>query len=273
MKGSEKEYDKDGKEMEGGGYMKKADGSLCKMEKSQKDLSADDLEKSLDKLSEFAQSNDGESRKNSLLQKAMEGELEKSEREELFGLMGGATTEETPESHSETIAKSMNENETLQKALDVSDYLREQHDELCKSLGHLAEYQEQSEARQHEFNLILAKAVSDTGQLVKAMSTKLGVIASQPVRGPKSKMGPQAQPLQKSFGGQPPEGEQLSKSLVLDALDEMHQESLEKGMDGRTVRGESILNAIAKYENTNMLSKSMLAEVQAHRQRSQSTAH
>lgn len=266
MKGNEKEYDKDGNEMEGGGYVMKA-GKLCKMEKS---LSSEDLEKSLDKLQEFAQSEDGESRKNALLQKAMEGELEKSEREELFGLMGGVSDEAKPETHTDAITKSMEGNETLQKALDVSDYLREQHEELCKSLGQLAEYQEQSEARQHEFNLILAKAVSDTGQLVKAMSAKLGVIASQPAREPKSRG---AQPLQKSFGGQPPEGEQLSKGLVLDALDAMHQESLEKGMDGRTNGGESILNAIAKYENTNMLSKSMLAEVQSYRQRVQAPAH
>lgn len=264
-----KEYDKDGNEAKGGGFMKKADGSLCKMEKS---LSSEDLEKSLNKLGEFAESKDGETRKTALLQKAMEGELEKSEREELFGLMGGATEEETP-SHSESLTKSMDENETLQKALDVSDYLREQHEELCKSLGQVAEYQEQADARQHEFNLILAKAVSDTGTLVKAMSEKLGVIASQPAREPKSRMGPQTQPLQKSFGGQPPEGEQLSKSIVLDTLDAMHQESLEKGMDGRTSGGESILNAIAKYENTNMLSKSMLGEVQKYRQKSQPTAH
>lgn len=265
MKGNEKEYDKDGNEMEGGGFAMKG-GKLCKMEKS---LSSEDLEKSLDRLGEFAESNDAVARKNVLLQKAMEGDLEKSEREELFGLMGGAS-EESGESHSETITKSMGENETLQKALDVSDYLREQHDELCKSLGHLADYQEQSESRQHEFNLVLAKAVSDTGKLVKAMSTKLGIIASQPAREPKSRG---TQPLQKSFAGQNPESDQLSKGMVLDALDALHQESLEKGMDGRTNGGESILNAIAKYEHSNMLSKSMLTEVQAFRQRSQSTAH
>lgn len=267
MMGNEKEYDKDGNVMKGGGYVMKA-GKLCKMEKA--DLSAEDLDKSLNKLTEFAQSDDTDSRKNALLQKAMEGELEKSEREELFGLMGGATEVPAEETHSETITKSMNENETLQKALDVSDYLREQHDELCKSLSHLAEYQEQAESRQHEFNLILAKAVSDTGSLVKAMSAKLGVIAAQPARPPKSQG---TQPLEKSFGGQPPVGEDLSKGLILDALDALHQESLEKGMDGRTSAGENILNAIAKYENSNMLSKSMLAEVQQFRKRAQSTAH
>lgn len=235
--------------------------------KKSMDLSGDDLEKSLERLDEFTQSADEESRKKVLLQKAMEGDLEKSERDELFDLMGGQS-EEAPGSHADEIIKSMAENETLQKAYDVSDYLREQHEELCKSLGQLADYQEQSDARQHEFNLILAKAISDTGNLVKAMSEKLGVIASQPARPPKSRGVQPAQPLEKSFGGQAPAEGKLTKSMILDTLDEMHVESLEKGMEGRTGGGESILNAVAKYESTNMISKSMLAEVQAHRQRS-----
>jgi hypothetical protein len=269
MKGNETEYDKDGKEMKGGGYMKKG-GQLCKMEKSM-ELSGDDLEKSLDKLGEFAGSNDTETRKTALLQKAMEGELEKSERDELHGLMGGGKSDDDVDpTHTDTITKSLEGNDTLQKALDVSDYLREQHEELCKSLTQLAGFQEQADTRQHEFNLILAKAVSDTGTLVKAMSEKLGVIAGQPAHEPKSRMAP-GQVLSKSFGGSPPDSEQLTKSMVLDTLDAMHVESMEKGMDGRTAAGESILTAIAKYENSNMLTKSMLAQVQSYRQ-AQATA-
>lgn len=241
-------------------------------EKDKKKMDENDLEKSLDKLAEFASSGDKPTRKQELLQKAMESDLEKSEQEELFGLMGGTSEEANGDRHSETITKSMTENQTVQKALDVSDYLREANKELCKSLSQLAEFQEQSDERQHGFNLVLAKAVVDTGELVKAMSERLGVIARQPARAPKSKMGP-GQVLQKSFGGESaPAGEQLTKAEILDTLDAMHVESLEKGMDGRSRSGEQILNAIAKYENTNMLSKGMLAEVQAHRQK-QATAH
>ena len=240
-------------------------------EKDKKKMDENDLEKSLDKLAEFAASSDGVTRKQELLQKAMESDLEKSEQEELFGLMGGGQVGISEETHSETITKSMTENKSVQQALDVSDYLREANAELCKSLTQLAGYQEQSDARQHEFNIVLARAVSDTGQLVKAMSERLGIIAAQPARAPKSKMAP-GQVLQKSFGGGTASEDRLTKSQVLDALDAMHQESLEKGMDGRSSGGEQILNAIAKYENTNMLSKGMLAEVQAYRQK-QATAH
>lgn len=228
------------------------------------DLSGEDLEKSLEKLDSFAVSGDVESRKKVLLQKAMEDDLEKSERDELFELMGGQSGEPT-DPRSDEVIKSMAENDTLQKAWDVSDYLREQHEELCKSLGMLADYQEQSDARQHEFNLVLAKAVSDTGNMVKAMSEKLGVIASQPARAPKSRGVQTSRTLEKGFGGQPPSEEELTKSVILDALDEMHVDSLEKGMEGRTNRGESILNAISKYETTNMISKTMLADVKEHR--------
>jgi hypothetical protein len=249
-----------------------AEGQESKDKKDEKEnMNESDLEKSLSKLSEFAASGDGVTRKQELLTKAMETDLEKSEQEELFGLMGGESKSAESESHSETITKSLTSNPAVQQGLDVSDYLREANAELCKSLTQLASYQEQSDARQHEFNIVLARAITDTGEMVKAMSERLGVIARQPAHAPKSKVAP-SQVMQKSFGGEAPASEHLSKSQVLDALDAMHQESLEKGMDGRAASGEQILNAIAKYENTNMLSKSMLAEVQAYRQR-QATAH
>ena len=260
-----KEYDKDGNEQEGGGYMMKG-GKLCKMEKS---LTGEDLEKSLDMLGDFA-GEETENRKATLLQKAMETDLDSDEQAELFGLMGGG--EASPETHSEKVVKSLNENEPLQKALDVSDYLREQHEELCKSLGTLAEFQEQADSRQNEFNILLAKAISNTGSMVKAMSERLGVIAAQPARGPKSAGVQGGQPLQKSFGGEAPEGETMIKSQVLDLLDAMHIESMEKGRDGKAGNGESINMAIAKYESTNTLSKSMLDEVKAYRSR-QASAH
>jgi len=257
MQSEEMECDKDGNAMKGGGYIKKG-GKVTKMTKSVQ-LTADDLEKSLEKLTEYAESGDSESRKNTLLRKAMEGDdLEKSERDELFGLMGGQGDYTFGSSHSEEITKSLDENETLQKALDVSDYLREQHDGLCKSLTELAEYQEQSDARQHDFNLVLAKAVSDTGTMVKAMSARLGVIASQPARAPKS-VG--ADPLNKSFANQTPAEDQLSKSVILDTMTAMNAESFEKGGNGISDFGEDIGNAVAKYETSNHISKPMYDEV------------
>ena len=248
----EKEYDDEGKEKEGGGFgMKK--GQLCK---KSEDLSEDDLQKSLDRLETYAQDGDTVSRKDSLLSKASSEELSKGEREELFELLGGEATTGDDPSLGETIAKSMGDNETLQQALDVSDFLQEQHNELCKSLTTLADYQEESDKRQHEFNIVLAKAVADVGGLVKAMAEKVGAIAAQPARAPKSK-GVNA-PLQKSFAGAVPGVERLTKSDIMRGLEGLMHETMEKSNgETRLENGVDILTEISKFEQTGFLHPSV----------------
>lgn len=236
-------------------------------EKSKKSLTASDLEASLDRLEAFAKSSDLPSRKETLLAKAGEGELSKSDREELFNLLGGGTVPDqtTSDEPGENIVKSMSENETLQKALDVSDYLQEQHTELVKSLRRVGDEIQKSDHRRHEFNLILAKAVKDIGEMVKSLSETVGVMAGQPVRAPKSAgiTTKPSQVLQKSFAGQPPVGDTLTKSQVLDALDSLMEKSMAAGMSGATDFGEDIAMAVAKYEQTNMISRPMLEAVKS----------
>lgn len=231
--------------------------------RTKKSLTGGDLVRSLDALEAFAKSGDLPSRKDTLLAKASEGELSKSEREELFNLLGGGTASARRDEPGENIVKSMGENENLQKALDVSEYLQEQHSELVKSLRRVGDEIQKSDHRRHEFNLILAKAVKDIGEMVKSLSETVGVMAGQPARAPKS-MGVQTragQVLQKSFAGQPPAGEALTKSQVLDALDGLMEESISKGMSGAISNGEDIALAVSKYEQTNMISRPMLDAV------------
>lgn len=236
-------------------------------EKSKKSLTASDLEASLDRLEAFAKSGDLPSRKETLLAKANEGELSKSERDELFNLLGGgAVPEQTADEPAENIVKSMSENETLQKALDVSDYLQEHQTELIKSLRRVGDEIQKSDHRRHEFNLILAKAITDIGGMVKSLNEAVSTMAGQPAHAPKS-LGITTKPgqvLQKSFAGQPTAGETLTKSQVLDALDGLMEESMAKGMSGATEFGEDIAMAVAKYEQTHMISKPMLAAVKDH---------
>lgn len=238
-------------------------------------LNEEDLVKGLNKLDEFVASHDETSRKEQLLQKALADNLEETERGELFQLMGGSTGDGDDTPRSEEIIKSLSDNETLQKAFEVSDFLREQHDELAKSLGTLASYQEHAEARQHEFNLVLAKTVSDSGKLIKAMSERLGVIAKQPARGPKSIRTPKDQVLHKSFGegGDAPagagdggggDGDQLNRGKILKGLDGMMQKSMGNDEPGLADCGEDISIAVATFEQTSQISKSMLAEVREH---------
>lgn len=229
--------------------------------KAKKSLTAADLEKSLSKLTQFALENDSQSRKAALLEKAQSGEpLSKSEKEELFRVLGGEEVQKS--TLGEEVVKSMGENEALQKAVDVSDYLDQQHKELVKSLEALGNHIEKSDARQHGFNLILAKAIADVGSLTKSMSERLGVLESQPARAPKSRG---VAPLQKSFVGQAPEGEQLSKSEILDTMEAM----LQKGME--FVNGEDVNVAASKYEQFNTMNESMLNAVKDFRK--QSAAH
>ena len=67
--------------------------------------------------------------------------------------------------------------------------------------------------------------------------------------------------IQKSFGAAPADGDQLSKSEILDTLGAM----LEKSQTGMGQNGEDLLMAISKYEQMNRMSPSLLAEVRAFR--------
>ena len=235
--GKPAEYDKDGKACKGGGYMKKA-GKLYKIEKSLTPINSDDLEKSIGQLEALA-NEDTMNRKDTLLAKAQTDDLSKAEHDELFQILGGGSVEPKSEI-SDTIVKSFQESEPLQKAIDVSDYLRENHEALEKSLVAIGEEIQKSDNRRH---------------LVKSMAEQMDMVLDQPARGPKS-LG--AAPMQKSFGGTPPEGEQLNKSQVLDTLEE-----ISKSND--SVNGENVSIALSKYESSNMISRNMLAAVNEFR--------
>jgi hypothetical protein len=224
------------------------------------DLSEDDLEKSLDRLQQLVDAEDPTSRKQFLLEKAQRETLEKSEQKELFDLLGQGEAEK--ESFGEEVTKGLDENNTLQKALDVSDFLQEQHAELVKSLGMLAEYQEKSDARQHAFNLILAKAVADEGRLIKGIAERLSVIEEQPAREPKSKG---VRPLEKSFAGSQPPAEQLGKSETLNALMGMLEESMQKGGDGVTEDGIDLAKAVTKCELFGTVEPRLAAKIRERR--------
>ena len=225
-------------------------------EDSEKSLTAGDLQKSLDRLTALAREGDGPSRKDALLAQANSDTLSKSEREELFELLGGAaSTADEPGDH---IVKSMTENDTLQKALDVSEYLQEQHSELVKSLRNVGEEIQKSDNRRHEFNLVMARAIRDIGTMVKSLAEEMGTIGAQPARAPKSLGVKAGQVLQKSFAGRATESDELSKSQVLDALDGLMEDSMSKGGSGTLENGEDIALAVSKYEQTHMITKSML---------------
>lgn len=231
--------------------------------KKSEDLTKDDLEKSLGQLEQYVADADKPTRKAQLLGKAQGGELSKAEREELFQILGG--TEEQKSTLGTELTKGLEDNDTLAKALDVSDYLQEQHSELCKSLQSLGEHVEKSDSRQHEFNLLLARAVSDIGALTKSMAEAFETFGAQPARAPKSKgvNTSAAQPLEKSFGGQEA-GAEFSKAEMLDAMQDLLEKSVNEGKGG-VVEGVGDMGvAISKFEQFRVMSPDCHKAVEAH---------
>lgn len=238
--------------------------------KNKSEVTVDDFQKSLDQLAAIAKGDDATSRKEELLDKAKSGEeLTEEERDELYKALGHGddSVDDAPE-----IVKAIVEpmeptdNEPLQKALDVSEYLESQHGALVKSLTEVAKSIDASDARQHTFNLVFAKAFHQVGELVKGMSERLGVIEKQPARAPKSKgiTGDPAAPaiIEKGFNGEDPPAMQMSKEGILDGLEAMMRKSVDAGKSGMAECGEDILGATAKFEQVNQISKAMLTEIQ-----------
>lgn len=223
-------------------------------------ITQEDLDKSLDKLHKSIENDDTTSRKDELLAKAQNEDLKDDERDELFSLLGGQKVEKSEkENLGEELIKSMQSNETISDALEVSAYLDEQHKELCKSLQHLGEVFEQSETRQHEYNLVLGRAVSDIGKMVKSLHETIEQISGRPARPPKSKG---VAPMAKSFAGAPATEDQLSRGEILSTLDRMMEKSMDSGREGVSPGGNRIDIETAKYETSGHLSKSMYQEVQ-----------
>lgn len=233
------------------------------------DVTEEELIKSLAQLEDVIAEGDTTTRKEILLSKAQGGDLDADEREELFEILGGG--QEVEKSLADDVTEGMHSNDTLQKSIDVSDYLHAQHAELVGAVEKMADHVEKSDMRQNEFNLILAKAVHNQGKLVHAMSKSLGVISLQPARAPKAHG---VRTLEKSFHGAPPAGERLSKSQVLDVLDAMQEDSMAKGRSGAAECGEDLLLAIGKFEGADQMSKGLHNEMmQFHKARSGGSTH
>ena len=238
------------------------------MSEKSEHLTESDLEKSLAQLETLIDGEDRTTRRNDLLSKAQTDDITDEEKQELFELLGKSDEDETP-SLGEELRKGYAENDDIVQALDVSAYLRAQSDELTKSLDVLADHVEASDKRQHAFNMVLAKAVSDTGKLVKSVADQLGVIAEQPARAPKSAGVQGGQVLNKSFRGQSSGNggalEDMSKGEVLDTLQSMLEKSVDGGHGAMAKCGEDLSIAIAKYDSTMAMSEPLLEEMQAFR--------
>lgn len=225
----------------------------------------DELQKALDILAEAAQTPEDE--KETLLQKALDGTIDEAENARLVELMGGGAEDTPALAKSVTTPLQPEVNEKLKKSLDVSDYLDGLYQGITDGMSQLADVIEKSDHRQHNFNVVLAKGVRAIGELMKSLDERLETVENQPVGGPRALKSQQqaAAHLKKSFAGQGGAADTLSKSEVMDTLESMHIESIEKGNGGMALCGEDLNKSITKYESTRRLSRPMFEELKTWR--------
>lgn len=226
------------------------------------------LAKALTRLNEYALQGDTASARESLLEKAMKGEISEEENAQLRSILAGEAGEEAevPLAKSVTAQFDPDLNETFAKSIDVSEYLGEMHTTTKGAVEMLADVIEKSDVRNHEFQVLLAKSVVQIGAQVDELSKALDTWGeATPARGRAARTKKEAV-VQKSFAGQANQGEdRISKSEVLDLLERMHTDSLQKGQGGIARCGEDLQMAIAKYEQTMKISRPLVEELKVFR--------
>jgi hypothetical protein len=240
-------------------------------------IGIEELEKSLTKLEDIAKSS-GQGRKDALLVKAQTPEgLSDDEKAELIKSLGGGTEPGIAQTVTKSLAPA--ENDELAKSVNVTPYLDELNTAIHAYCTDLAEVVEKSQTRQDEMSLVLVKGVADIGKtviaqarLIKSLQDRLDTFGREPARAPRAQTSMQ-QVVQKSFAGSQPGEEQLSKSEVMDLLEDMHKSSIAQGNKGAAMCGEDLNTAITKLENGDLISDALRQEVVQFRRSRMNGAH
>lgn len=220
-------------------------------------LTPANLNKSIEALARFAQKADPQARKKELMRRAYMGKsLSQAEKAELMQHLNKSAPHGKA-APSRTLSKGLNGNRAIQQSIDVSEYLAQQHQELCKALNSVEQRLNAMAEQSTEFQLLLAKAVAQTGQGVSRLNKSVGQVQSAPVRGPKSLgVTGRSRPLQKS--GLSGDGQAITKGQASDALDALLQKSRVTGRYGKSDSGADLLKAAMHFESSGQL----LPEVQ-----------
>ncbi len=236
-----------------------------RMEKSaspEEEVTMGNLEEVLTNLNDYVQKSDPEQLKNNLLQKAMEGDISEDENNQLRQLLKGGAPEETDSLAKQTVAGL--QTDKIQKSIDASGYLADLHKGTSDGLESLAKSIESNQRESYEFNMLLAKSLVQIGQSLDALNKSVEAYGDQVPEQPTAAQKP-SEVVEKSIAGNAPAGDKLTKSQVLDTMEQMHIQSLEKGMGGQARCGEDLQASIAKYEQTQRVSPSLAQEIKEFR--------
>jgi len=225
-----------------------------------------DLMKALDVLEAVAGGVDAPDRRSELAEKLAQGTIEKSEEGELRDLLGEEQQEEElDKSFTEIFAN----DDQLRTDYEISPFIERNSQLMAEGLDFLRASLEKSSERQGSFNVALAKSFRSIGQTVldqmdliksqqgqiRALSERLGIVESTPMPR-KSASG--TRPLAKSFAGG--NENQIGREQIMDGLNRLMAKSSRSNFLAPC--GESIERAVAMYETSGVISKSLLKDVQ-----------
>lgn len=167
--------------------------------------------------------------------------------------------DEYDEEAKKSLADHANSNEDVQKGLELSPFLAgwaEVQAEAANSMeqrivSRISKSLSEIDEENSKFQSEMAKSVAALAEVMSLQGQRLEQLESTPARGPKS----QAQPVEKSFGpGGQSQGEELSKSQVIDTMIDMVQ------------KGQLNAQDVVQFESTSELRPDIYQQVLAHRQ-------
>jgi len=147
------------------------------------------------------------------------------------------------------------EDEDVNKGMNMAPFLsgwaKVQSDQLVLVEQRLSKSIKEVSTDNVEFQTDLAKSIASLAEVLAVQSQRIEQLESAPARGPKSQQTPE--PVDKSFTpGSPAEGDQLSKSVVLDTMVDMVQ------------KGQLAAQEVIRFESTNEIRPDLYKQIVAH---------
>jgi hypothetical protein len=224
------------------------------VEKSE--VSVETLDEVLGQLETMAKAVNPHSEKEDLLSKAQAGTITAEENEQLVAILSGKVPTLSD------AAISGLESDSMQKAIEVSDYLEAHNEGVKFGLSYLASELEKSHSAAGEFNSLLAKSVialaQDLGQKIEALSSTLEAWGEKEVVQVKKPI--TAKAIEKSLSGEEPK-EVMPWREAIATLGTMFEESIEKSMHGRSEKGTQLNEAIAFVNRTHQVPNQLASEI------------
>lgn len=238
-------------------------------------VSEDQMEKALADLQNAARGPEDE--KQELLSKALAGDISDEENGRLASLLSGEAVSEKPAE--EDLAKSVTaelqpeQNEAINKSIEVSAFLKAQNEGVVSGLEKIAARLEKSDTADNEYRMLLSKAIVELGkavreldnkqdardEVIKSLKEEVAKYGETVPSGPKAIVGDGS--MEKSFAGvSPVEG--LSKSEVVTRLSAMSVEALEKG---EQALGDKLFLASTIAESGAPIDPALMREVEAYK--------